>query len=61
MASSEASCSAVQANKVKRRLREKSWPISRTTRWKGALRIRRSADLWYFRISRSATVETRNL
>jgi hypothetical protein len=35
--------------------------LSRTTRWKGAFLIRRSANFLYFLISRSATVPTQSL
>jgi histone H3 len=34
----------------------KSCAISRTSRWKGSLRMSSSVDFWYRRISRSATV-----
>ena len=37
----------------------KSCAISRTSRWKGSLRMRSSVDFWYRRISRSATVPGR--
>ena len=43
-----ASCSGEPANQLNLRLWEKSWAISSTRRWNGALRIRRSADFWYF-------------
>ena len=61
MAYSDASCSAAKAKWLNRSPLEKSWVTSRTRRLKGALRIRRSVDRWYFLISRSATVPTRNL
>ena len=47
---------AKTADPWKRRSDLKSWAISRTNRWNGSLRIRRSVDFWYRRISRSATV-----
>ncbi len=34
-------------------------PSVLTNRWKGSLRMSRSVDFWYFRISRSATVPGR--
>src|SRR3989338_6106270 len=40
----------------KRRSVLKSWAISRTRRWKGNLRIKRSVLFWNLRISRRATV-----
>lgn len=39
----------------------KSCAISRTRRWKGALRMSKSVLFWYLRISRSATVPGRYL
>lgn len=38
----------------------KSCAISRTSRWKGSLRMRSSVDFWYRLISRRATVPGRN-
>merc|ERR1719174_2014563 len=38
-----------------------SCAISRTSRWKGSLRISKSVDFWYLRISRRATVPGRYL
>ena len=56
---SEASWSARMAVPWKRRSDLKSWAISRTRRWNGSLRMSRSVDFWYLRISRSATVPGR--
>jgi hypothetical protein len=39
----------------------KSWAISRTSLWKGSLRMSSSVDFWYFLISRRATVPGRYL
>ena len=52
-------CSARMAEDWKRRSVLKSWAISRTSRWKGSLRMSSSVDFWYLRISRSATVPGR--
>ncbi|KAJ1452428.1 hypothetical protein M885DRAFT_526985 [Pelagophyceae sp. CCMP2097] len=56
---SEASCRARMAVDWKRRSVLKSCAISRTSRWKGSLRMRSSVDFWYLRISRRATVPGR--
>ena len=53
---SEASCSARMAVDWKRRSVLKSCAISRTSRWKGSLRMSNSVLFWYLRISLKATV-----
>ena len=60
--SSEASWRAKRAVDWKRNrwVGNMSWTISFTRRWKGSFRMRSSWLLWYFRISRRATVPGRN-
>ena len=53
---SAASCNARMACVWKRTSVFIVCATSRTRRWNGSLRMRRSVDFWYFRISRSATV-----
>jgi hypothetical protein len=55
------SWSAKTADPWKRKSLLKSCAISRTRRWNGNLRIKRSVDFWYRRISRKATVPGRYL
>ena len=53
---SDASCNARTADDWNRRSVLKSCAISRTSLWKGNLRINNSVLFWYLRISRRATV-----
>ena len=53
---SEASCRAITAEDWNLKSVLKSWAISRTSLWKGNLRIRSSVDFWYRLISLRATV-----
>ncbi|RCV33728.1 hypothetical protein SETIT_7G105500v2 [Setaria italica] len=59
LVSSKSPTSAATADDWKRRSVLKSCAISRTSRWKGSLRMSSSVLFWYLRISRSATVPGR--
>ena len=58
---SDASCKARTAEPWNLRSVLKSCAISRTNLWNGSLRINKSVDFWYLRISRKATVPGRYL
>ena len=58
---SDASCNARIAEPWNLKSVLKSCAISRTNLWNGSLRINKSVDFWYLRISRKATVPGRYL
>jgi hypothetical protein len=50
---SKVSWRAISAMLWKQQSDLNSWATSHTKRWNGVLRIKRSADFWYLRISQS--------